>query len=644
MIYPRSPAVVLLMILLVSCAPQKVEVPTSAPSPAAIPTIHAPEIRFGLIGTVTRPNVWSLFDSKGYSYNNYAVESNYWPRLYDLSIPDRKFEAQAASGLPSTIQQEGSLYTGTVPLRTDLTWTDGTPLTAEDVAFTANTVLSFQLGFDWGDAYSPDWLDHVEAVNTHLVKFYFKLPPNAGVWQYGVLQGPIVQMGYWSTRIAAATAHLPASDLSSQIEGLKSKVEVLQARVNALYATSGTTTPEQVRQAQASLTRQQGDLDQAMNDLSKAQANFDSSMAAAREAVYALNDQNEPRLGAWEYAGTQNGLIQNQSNPKFPLEHPNFDRAVYRLYASESAATAALRNGDVNLILTPNDLAAGTGPDEGSTGTQNSMISRTHGLRFLVLNPLSQVLSDPALRKALVCVLEPETLVSQLQGKGASLTSFVLPQEGDWFNANAVLPCAGLDSASRLASGIQALKSAGYTWAQEPSPQTAGQGLTLPNGKAVPSIALLAPASDTLRAEAAAYVQQQARSLGIPLTARMLTSEEINYEVFSSHEYDAAILGWTVSAYPGYLCSWFGAGNPFLYSVARLTSACETLNSTSDLGSAHQQVFEIQSILADDLPFIPLFSGVTVEAYHMIRYPFAEALDGLSSVYGAPSLAIPASP
>ena len=73
-------------------------------------------------------------------------------------------------------------------------------------------------------------------------------------------------------------------------------------------------------------------------------------------------------------------------------------------------------------------------------------------------------------------------------------------------------------------------------------------------------------------------------------------------------------------------------------------SLCNNLNVTSDLDTAHQQVIEIQSVLAQELPFIPLYSGVTYDVYRNVTYPFDQVPDGLSGVYGAPDLAIPAKP
>src|SRR5258706_10262249 len=130
-------------LLLASCAPQPVAVPTSTPSPTVVPVTHAPEIRFALIGQPRDVNVWELFDESGASYADYALRSEYWPRLYHLSPPGFDFQPLAADAMPSTVMQDGELYSATVKLRTDLKWTNGTPFTAEDVAFTANTALAF---------------------------------------------------------------------------------------------------------------------------------------------------------------------------------------------------------------------------------------------------------------------------------------------------------------------------------------------------------------------------------------------------------------------------------------------------------------------------------------------------------------------
>ena len=272
------------------------------------------------------------------------------------------------------------------------------------------------------------------------------------------------------------------------------------------------------------------------------------------------------------------------------------------------------------------------------------MNSPTHSLRFLVFNPLSDAFGDAAVRQALACMLDQDQAAGQLPGQVLPLKSFVLPGESFWYNPDAPLSCKGLDPGSRLALAIQILKTAGYTWTREPAPDIPGQGLASAAGERLPAVSLIAPSSDAPRAAAASYIEGQARLLGIPLTTQLVSSEQLDYDVFSSHRYDLALLGWRVGAYPGYLCEWFGAGNPFHYDESRLKSLCEALDGTSDLDNARQRVFEIQAVLTQDVPFVPLFSMLKQDAYRGLSYPFDQVLDGLSGVYGAPSLAVPALP
>ena len=349
----------LLIFLFASCAPTAAPAPTSVSSsaPSPVPTAtsipHASEIRFALIGNVTPVNVWALFDAKGYSYNSYAVMSGYWPRLYQLSIPDRNFEPMAASGMPSSFQQEGNFFTATVPLRSDLKWTDGTSFTADDVAFTVDTAVSFQLGFDWHDFYNPDFIDHAEAADAHTVKFYFKKQPNVGMWQYGALQGLIVQKTYWSSKVLASAALLPSNDLVPQIALLTTQVIEIQSKINELNATLAvlSATSSGYLQTTADIKGLQANLNQTNTALAKAQSQYDSAMDAARQSLYALDNANEPTLGDWIPAGKENGAWINKVNPAHPFNTPRFDSASYESYSSEDDAIKAFQNKDVNLIL-----------------------------------------------------------------------------------------------------------------------------------------------------------------------------------------------------------------------------------------------------------------------------------------------------
>jgi ABC-type transport system substrate-binding protein len=383
----------------------------------------------------------------------------------------------------------------------------------------------------------------------------------------------------------------------------------------------------------------QANLNQTNTMLAKAQSQYDSAMDAARQSLYALDNTNEPTLGDWMPAGQLNGAWINKVNPAHPFNTPKFDSVSYESYSSEDDAIKAFQNKDVNLILSSVGISSASQNKLNNLSPLQTDSSRS--LFFLTFNTSNPALGDSALRQALMCMLDSKSLVGQLSD-GNAFSFFVLPDDGFWINSNLTLPCNKLDGSARLTQTIQSLKSAGYSWGELPAPSTNGKGFTLPSGKKFPAISLIVASTNEQEGKTANYINQQLSLLGISLNVDSISPEDLRYEVFSSHQYDMAILGWNVSEYPGYLCDWFKAGNPFGYQSDRLQSACEALNSTSDLSAAQKDVYEIQSILAQDPPFIPLYSGITYDAYRNIKYPFDHVLGGLSGVYGAPSLAIPA--
>jgi len=633
----RSLLTALLGMLLASCSgPAPVPVSPTAPASqawtptTATPPIHADAIHFGLVGQPTDVNAWARFDEAGANYANSALHSDEYPRLYRLSIPAREFESYVADGLPSAIGQDGDLLSATVKLQAGLRWSDDSPLTAQDVAFTANTALAFRLGLDWRSAYNPERLDHVEAVDDLTVKFYFKGPISVGDWQYGLLQGPILSQAFWLPKLTNASALLPNANLLKSLNDAKTRAAELQGFIDSDNAQLLKSVPNstEANELKARIQRHQNDLNAANSETAKLQDEVDAALNAARAALYALPDASEPTFGPFLRVEKSGKIFTRSVNPLYPFEKPNYDRAVYTFYADLDAVSKAFQSGEVDVVLGP----------RGATQESSALSYPTSSARFLVFNPHKPDLADHAFRSALACMIDANTLLS---GQEWVYVGFVLP--GPWLKEGTSLPCSGLSREQRIVKVVDLLKQAGYSWGQEPSADQAGSDLRTPDGQPFPSITLLTttPDIDLSRANIAAGIESQARYLGIPLTRQEVSPETLRYSVYSSGDYDMVILGWTLGEYPGYLCDWFQAPSPFADNGDRLKSACEALNSTADLGTAYQASNEIQSILSEDLPFIPLYLRLGYENYQHVTYPFEATLNGLSGLYGAPSLAIP---
>jgi ABC-type transport system substrate-binding protein len=234
-------------------------------------------------------------------------------------------------------------------------------------------------------------------------------------------------------------------------------------------------------------------------------------------------------------------------------------------------------------------------------------------------------------------------MIENLQGEAALIPGFTLGES--WQGATTVLPCKGKSRDARFQEAVRLLKSAGYSWEKEPANAVLPSGIKAPDDSLLPPFKLLAPAQDvdSLRASAAAYIVEQARLLGINVEVNLGSIDSIQYAVYGSGEYDMALLGWRLSSYPAYLCTWFTpvGENPFSYSQARLLPVCEEFNQATSLPHARALADEIQAILLNDLPLIPLYVSTRYDAYRNVRFPFAEVLDGLAGVYGAPVLTLP---
>ena len=637
-------------VILTACAPAATPAPmatgTASPVTAAAPTElpHAEQIRIALIGGTDLTNVWAYFDERGADYNNRAVQAGMWPGLYTLPPLTQTPELLLAEAPFSPFEMIATDLVSTVSLRPGLLWSDGSPLSAQDVAFTVNTALQFRLGLDWEAAYDHTIIDHVEALDATTVRFHFKIQPSIADWQYGALQGPVVSAAFWEPRLAAVQEILdPVPAIDEELLKLRIENAKLQNEMNdLLYELSllDVTTQAAVNK-RIEIARKQEEINSLGARIDEKQEQQESVFAAAREALYSLDASGEPIFGPFTPGARRDGEIVNDANPAYPFVLPNYDRVVYRVLDDEQAAVAALQNGEVDIILKPDGV---TNPEEQSffeAGNPPAFLrNRRSDIRYLALNLARPSLSDVYLRQAIACVAGApffQTTVFDLEG-------WVLPENVFWYAADVHLPCAGMDAHARQAEAVRLLGAAGYAWETRPVWMDApapGSGLMRGSEK-LPPLTILVADDDPLRVSNALSISEQLRFLGMEVGVERVMAGDVLFRVYETQQYDMALLGWRLARYPGYLCDWFEAGNPYSYANADIEQHCAFFRAATDLEIARQEAFAIQSILVADLPAIPLYSDPVFDVMRGVTYPFEAALDGVSGMYGAPWLAVPA--
>ena len=395
------------------------------------------------------------------------------------------------------------------------------------------------------------------------------------------------------------------AEYQEQIDTLHAEAEIIAAYMQTIRK-KGTEYQAQNKL----LSDRQFRRDSLKQKLELAQREKRDKFFAARKALYALDDANEP--------------------------HISNTAPLHTLYTREAAIQSLLKN-ESDFILAPNGLT----PEEIAQLSADPAIhfvsNKNNDIRFLIFNPN---LDDIALRRAISCLIDPEYMAEdRLEGRVSPALGWVAPEKIGWHSSIILPPCHGLDADSRFEAGKRILQKAGYVWDQAPSPNQVGSGLHLPSGEKFPSLTLFAPQEDSSRTEAASYIAEAAQKLGIPLELKIIPAEDLFFVVYGTGDYDLAIVGWRLSLYPDYLCDFFADGNPYGYENSAIDEKCIEFSKTSNLAKAREELFEIEVLLWDDLPALPLFSSKITEAYRNFSLPFENYLGGFApTLYGVPDI------
>lgn len=637
-------------IVVVTPTPEPAE---PAPAPAsASPADRADVIRMAVLSDIDGTNPFYYNDITGSSYWNGVVLQLSYPTLFAIGDQRWDWAPYLAADFPEAPVQEGDLWVGTVKLKEGLTWSDGSPLTAEDVAFTANTVLTFALGGNWITWYNNDVLDRVEAVDDLTVKFYYKVQPGIPTWNYGALIGNVVSSAYWSPKVADVLAKAEAldpeaADFFDQVTPLQQELEALTNEGEPVFG------PMQFKRWESGAYVESSANDQFPFIGSHVELFSDGTYKESNDG--SLNQNRPYEISAYGEGGGDKVLDLTWG--------PYFNTYLFPVY-SQDAAYLALQSGEVDIVLNPSGLSQGMRDQLSSDPNIQIVRNAQNGFRYIEFNQAKDYFNGAngqALRQAIACQLDLDLLANNvLQGQVTPVYTLVPPGLTYWHNPEVPIFCKGMTPEQRIAEATKILKDAGFTWEKEPSFNDTeverdrgiiyGEGLIQPNGTPFPEVVLQAPGPgyDPLRATSAVYIEQWMRQLGIPVTTNYTPFNTIRANE-NSGDFDIIMLGWGLSAFPSYLCDFFagatgvadGSDN-LSYVSPTLNQQCTEFYSASDLELARQIAFDMQTTLATELPYITLFTNPIYDAMNTtIAYPYTEVFDGLQGLYNASHLVMP---
>jgi peptide/nickel transport system substrate-binding protein len=598
--------------------------------PVLAPVQQAGDVyKVGVFEDVTTTNFWAANGPDNTVWNSYMLAPPMF--MYEQTAKYFTFVPSAASvATPDPLTEEGDFWVTEIPIRQDITWSDGEPFTAADVAFTANAVVDLGLiGGNWQSWYDANYLDHLEAVDDYTVKYFYHTKPGLGRHEYGTLQAPILAEHYWAPY-----------------------VEEAMAPINELAA------------------------DASEEDAIAAQA-------AAHDILYAVVPDGEPTAGSYLFQGWEPGaFLENSANPDWfqsgmTIEQwpdaayrdseglvvgtpegeaettytrgPNAASAIYTIYGSQDAAILALKDGEVDFVINPLGLQRGLADQIRNDANLTVIENSVNGFRYMSFNNRRRPMNDCAFRQAVAVLIDKEFVTQTiLQGAAFPFYSFVAEGNAAWYNPDISKLGEGLTREERTNLAVAILEQAGFSWEGDVKPTwdeenrqvTQAGRLLMPDGTPVPTLNMPAPSPgyDPLRSTFAIWIETWLNEFGIPLEAQLAGFNVIVPIIFTEQDFDMYILGWSLDIFPTSLLDFFseeqaaqdgnnagGYVNPEFEASASALLTCDTLES------CREEAFKAQAILSEELPYVVLFDTGIIEAYRSasVDYPFTDTLSGL---------------
>jgi len=604
--------------------------------PPAGPSIY----KVGIFQEPSTRNYWNFYGGPGGSVWTGYVLDGVATTLYDLS--DQRFDwvPNIADGFPTALSKESiggkDFWTTEVKIQEGITWSDGVEITADDFAFVVDTVLELELlDGNFGSNVDPMFLDHVEALDSKTVKVFFnttdeegnELKPGLSVWQYGLAFTPILPKHYWEPIVAQAKQ--AGDDIESQQASLFAHDPVDEPTAGGFVFK---------RWEKGAFFENQTD------------PNWYKSGTVVQQYENGAYREIAPSGSTVTYYGEAGG----PKTLEFTIG-PHVESTLFSIYSNQDSAILALEKGDIDYVFNPSGLGLGFQERIRSSPGLSLVTNPANSIRYLGFNTRKAPMDNTAFRQAIATVIDKEFVANTvLQGSAIPAYSMVPAGNTFWHNPDVPKIGQGLDRTERVAQAVQLLKDAGFTYEVEPKVsddgafvEVRGKGLKMPNGEPVPELKILAGGAgyDPMRTTFAIWIERWLTDIGIPVKADLTGLNNIIGTLFSpdvATELDMWILGWSLKLFPDYLetyfhsdnaefgLNWGGYSNPTYDELA-----LELLTEGSLLG-ARDTIFKLQDFVAEELPYVVLFSPPALDAFRAgkVQFPYTNVLGGLQFVGG----------
>jgi ABC-type transport system substrate-binding protein len=484
------------------------------------------------------------------------------PSLYRLVPPTSTLIPLLASDAePPLGQDTDDGWEIVVNLRPGVTWSDGTPVDAADIAYSFRSFQGFERTVTWG---SP-LLHTVEAITSSTVRLVWERRPTVDEWQLGVALAPIISADFWESQPERSEGGF------DEVPGLDTTA-IPTTGPYRLVEDGGTNWALE-----------------AIPDWWEAGSSF---QVWENGAVRYRN----PTLELDETYGEPDGEIVAEWTVG-----PYASRVEYRVFGDTTSLTAALIDGDIDLILTKRFKRSLASLIE--TAELEILRSPSSTLYWVAFNTQRPPFDDQTARRAAACTFDAEYLADTVLAGAAAATGWT-PSLGAW-SVNPELVCAVADSTKEL-DGVRIRM---FTLGPSYDPVGATAGLHV---------------AEWLRERAGAFIPTEEYLLPGPGLVELLNDP---------NRWDMVMMRGEISSQrPGVDLETVSLATGWDPPESQVLE--DRLHDAFDLATAQAAYRDLQLLWADQLPATPLLRLVFLEFFNptTISPPFLTATrDGPTS-------------
>jgi len=529
-------------------------------------------LRVGLPEEPRTLNIWLASDA-----NSRKILTQIYQPMYIRHPKTLKLIPWLAAEDP-VFDEEKISYT--VKLRKAM-WADGSEFTADDVVFTGKIIKEFKV-----PRYSSRWraIKKIETPDDHTVIFYLKKP--SATFLSRALIAPVVSRKEWEAKAEEA----------------RKSEKPLRTLQNFSVENPMGTGPFVLKEY--------------------------------KSGAYLHMVKNPHFFGTGQKIGGH-------------LLGPYINSILFKFYGTSDVAILALKKGNIDMFWW--GIQPGYIDDLTNEADIDVFHNQKSALYYMGFNVRKPPFEDVNLRRAIATIIDKEFIISRiLQGYGTVLHSVVPP--GNEFYHNPQVPHYGdgLDHDQRIKLAYESLKESGYTWEVPPvdgqGNVTKGEGLRLPDGSPMQRFTILTPPADydPRRAFAGLMIQEWLRDMGIPAYSRPMAFSALLQQVKGKREFDAFILGYgKLNLDPDYVGTFFYSKqdkergwNMSGYRNKVFDKLRNKQRGQMDRNKRRETIWEMQRILLEDVPYVPLYNPNVLEAARNDRFSgWVEMVEGIGNIW-----------